>query len=249
MIEDLFSSFFQVKQLDEATRLLAFRALADPRVPAPRDTWMLVQACARADQAIQAELADLLFRKLLATDPAQREDHPTYLGYPSAYLATAIRMLPPQAVIGHRRELEEIARDPARRLRAHPVLPQLAAFGADVVPTLLYLVEEGLALKTAGGSSKDRDREEWQSVYRSGLLGLCRIGADASAALPPLLVRLHDGTLPTDRSQRELLLKTFVRLGADPAELRSRLARDPSDEGAAEFDRHVERARTRPDCN
>lgn len=249
LIEDFFASLRDVKSLDEATRLLALRALADPRVPAPRETWALVRACANAGEAVNAELAAVLFRRLMTTDPNQREDHPTYLGYPASYLANSIRMLPPGSVLAHRRELEELARDPARRKRASRALEQLTAFGADAVPTLLFLVDAGCALKGAAAASTNRrDGEDWQDVYRSGLAGLCRLGSEASSAREALLARLGDGTLPTGSSSGDLLLMTLVRLGADPEQLRSKFAEDDSADARADFDRRVEKARSDRGC-
>lgn len=256
VIEDLFDSFVQGRQMDEATRGLALRALADPRVAPPRDTWALAKGCAKAGDAVNAQLAGILFARLATTDPSQRENDPDYLGYPASYLATAIAMLPPQAVLPHRRELEELARDPARRLRARAALKQLPVFGAGTTPTLLFLVEEGCALKEAAATrpekrSSRRDVEDWQDVLQTGLSGLCRLGTDASPALAPLLERLHDGRLPVAGANRELLLTTLVRLGADSGQLRGRFLGDASskaDDEAERFDRVVARARTRPDC-
>ncbi len=247
VIEDFFASLRDAKQIDEATRLLAFRALDDPRVPAPRETWALVRACEKAGDAVNSELGDILFRKLMATDPRQKEDHPSYLGYLAGYLANSIHMLPANAVRTHRRELEEIARDPARRWRAYRALEQLSAFGADAVPTMLFLVDAGVALKNANDGTNSRDREDWQGPYRSGLVGLCQLGDQGSSALAPLLERLRAGELPTTRSSDELLLTALVRIGADPETLRGYFATD--DSSASRFDRDVERARSRPECH
>jgi hypothetical protein len=151
-------------------------------------------------------------------------------------------------VLAHRRELDEIARDPARRRRARQALEQLPAFGADVVPTLLFLVDEGAALRNATGSVKSRDPEDWQAVYRIGLVGLCQLGSEASAALEPMTKRLREGVLPEVTSSRQLLLTTMVRLGADPELLRSELAADKSADDLANFDRDLERARSASQC-
>jgi hypothetical protein len=248
LIEDFFATLDDRRTIDEATRHLAFRALTDPRVTAPRETWALVRACEKAGDAVNAELAGILFRRIMTTDPELRENHPTYLGWPVQYLATAIRLLPPKSVLAHRRELDEIARDPARRRRARQALEQLPAFGADVVPTLLFLVDEGAALRNATGSVKSRDPEDWQAVYRIGLVGLCQLGSEASAALEPMTKRLREGVLPEVTSSRQLLLTTMVRLGADPELLRSELAADKSADDLANFDRDLERARSASQC-
>jgi hypothetical protein len=247
LIEDFFKSLDE-RRIDEATRKLAFRVLADPRVTAPRETWALVRACDKSGDAVNTELALILFRRIMTTDPALREDHPSYLGYPVGYLANAIRLLPPESVRAHRRELEEIARDPARRRRAFAALAHLPVFGAGVVPTLLFLVDEGIALRSAQQSRKSYELEDWQPVYRSGLAGLCRLGSEAEAALAPMTARLREGALSDSRSSGDLLLATMVRLGADPELLRATLARDKSADDLAIFERDLERARSRPEC-
>jgi hypothetical protein len=248
LIEDFFAPLDNRKAIDEATRRLAFRALADPRVTAPRETWALVRACEKSGDAVNAELAGILFRRIMTTDPDLRENHPTYLGWPVQYLASAIRLLPRNAVLAHRRELEEIARDPARRRRAWPALERLPEFGADAVPTLLFLVDEGAALRNASKTVKRPDSEDWQAAYRSGLVGLCRLGDQASAALEPMTKRLREGALPDVGSARRLVLTTMVRLGADTDLLRSELAAGKSPEELKIFDRDLARARSDSEC-
>jgi len=247
VIGDFFRSFSQAKTLDEPVRRLALRALADPRVVAPRETWALVRTSENAGDAVNAELAAILFAKLMATDPKLREDHPSYLGWPASYLATAITSLPPRFVLPYRRELEQVARDPARRQRANRALPLLSEFGADAVPTLLFLIDTAIEVRAKGDNGKPGDRgEDWQATYGSGLRGLCRLGSRESAALAPMMEKLRDGTLPTGASNHDLIITTLVVLGADPEELRQRLVKEESQRGRVE--RAIERAKTRPDC-
>jgi hypothetical protein len=252
VIEDYFASLRDAKNLDEATRRFAFRMLADDRVVAPRESWTVVRASANAGDAVNAELADILFRKFVATDPSLRENHPSYLGYPASYLAIAIAMLPPRAVLAHRRELELMAHDPPHRRRAHRALPQLSAFGAGAVPTLLFLIDESIALRVTQASARSSGRmvdpEDWQDLYGSGLTGLCRLGSEASSALEPMMSRLRDGTLPIGLSHRDLELTTLLRLGADPAHLRARFVADATPKAREDFERRVERARRSDGC-
>lgn len=254
VIEDYFEALGRRREVDEATRQLALRILADPRVVAPRRTAALVRASAKAGRQANVELADVLFGKLKTTDPTLREDHPTYLGYPAAYLANAIRQLTQEAVAAHRRELEDLARDPARRLRAHPALVHLASFGPEVMPTLLHLLDEACVLRQAAvdrskSSRERREIEDWQNVYRAGLLGLCRLGGQASAALERFRARARDESLPTGGSNRKLLMTTLLRLGAREDEIRRMLlADDASEREREDFRRDFDRARSRGDC-
>jgi hypothetical protein len=158
-------------------------------------------------------------------------------------------MLPPGAVRPHRDDLEKLARDPALRVRAHAALRQLATFGADAVPTLMMLVDEGCAIRAASQkASKSKGVEDWQEVYLAGLKGLCLVGGDGTAALEPLSTRLREGALPTYGSYKDLTLKTLVRLGSDPESLRPLLGDDDSAGARSRFDRVVQRARKDGDC-
>ncbi|MFN2376322.1 MAG: hypothetical protein ABR538_07275, partial [Candidatus Binatia bacterium] len=162
---------------------------------------------------------------------------------------------PPNSLLAYRREFEDLARDPVRRLRTHRALEQLSVFGVDAAPTLLHLVDSACALKeesedeSSSRAKRSRGDEDWQSLYRSGLLGLCRLGGEASPALAPLMERLRNGTLPLRGANRELIVTTLVRLGVDPGHLRSHYVGEASPIDGERFDRIVERARTRPDCS
>jgi hypothetical protein len=247
VIEDFFRSFMDAKSLDEPVRKLAFRALADPRVVAPRETWTLVRTSEKAGDAVRAELAGILFAKIMTTDPQRREDHPSYLGWPASYLANSISMLPPHFVLPYRRELETLARDPARRQHTHRALPLLSTFGSDAVPTLLFLVDAAIEIRTRGDKGTPGKRpEDWQDLYGAGLTGLCRLGSEGSAALAPMMAKLRDGTLPIGASNHDRIITTLVVLGADPQELRSRLVKEES--GRARVERAIERAMKKPDC-
>ena len=258
MIEDLFEELspWKLREADpadaertarrEQTRRVAMRALADPRLPAPRATYQLVQATQDKGDAENAALADVLFARLAATDPALREDHPSYLGWPLSYLANSIAMLPPKAVLAHRDDLERLARDPAARVHGSQALMQLSAFGEDAVPTMLYLVDEATKKKAAAVTEDEkRDRDSWARPFGAALTALCRTASTSPALPAALLARLGDG-MP--RNNAELLVTIFVKAGADPEPLRPFLDVDRSPEERRNFDRLVSRARSNPEC-
>jgi hypothetical protein len=233
---------------NERLRAIALRALADSRVVAPRNTWALVRATAGAGEAANAELADVLLRRLAETDPDQREDDASYLGYPVDYLADAIAQLPESAVRAHRDDLERLAHDPERRARGYTALYQLAAFADEATPTMLFLLDEAWKIRSADrprGASQD----DWQHPYLGGLIALCRSAPRTPGIVEPLATRLREGRLLTNGSYGELLLTTLIQAGADPAELRPLLVKDETPEARERFDLSVERARSRPRCS
>jgi hypothetical protein len=140
-----------------------------------------------------------------------------------------------------------LARDAARRRHTHRALPLLSAFGSDAVPTLLFLVDAAIEIRAKGDKGTPGNRpEDWQSLYGSGLAGLCRLGSQGAAALPLLMAKLRDGTLPVGASNHDLIINTLVVLGADPQELRATLVKDESERPRTE--REIERAIKKPDC-
>lgn len=235
----------------EQLRQAAMRALADSRVPAPRATHELVRATQDKGDAENARLADALFVKLASTDPALREDHPSYLGWPLAYVANAIAMLPPKAVLPHRDGLERLARDPAARARGASALVQLSAFGDDALPTLLDVIDESAKAKKLTEADRERgrnDRDAWERPNRVALAALCTIGSSNAAITDALMARLRDDGLPSPTGDAELLVTIFVKAGRDPEPLRPYLRADSKPEERTNFDRLVSRARSRPEC-
>lgn len=231
----------------ESIRRVALRAILDPRVIPPRRTLALVQATAEAGGADTAALASVLFARLSTTDPALREDHPSYLGWPLDYLALAVSALPAEAVLPHRDALERLAADPEARVRGSRALVQFSVFGADAAPTLLRLVDEAGRMKSAA-PPKDRDRDRWERPLRAALSAMCLAGPRAPELPDALLERLRDGTLPWTPSLSGLLVSTFVQAGADPEPLRGFLASGASTDPRRSFDRMVSSARARPNC-
>lgn len=243
---DLFEGFVrQPGTVDEATRQRATRVLSDLRFPVNRHAWALVKAT--RDPAAQVELARILFQRLRTTDPRLRDSDPSYLGYPAAYIGTAIAALPASAIRAHRGDLEWLARQRDLRVPAWPALKQLHVFGPDAVPTLLFLIDDALAVAPKAGTRFSG--EAWQHPTLAGLMGLCLAGADAHMAAKPLLDRAIRAQLPTFGSYRQLLVRTLVATGADPDAIWSAIAGGDAKERRDTFDRDIERFRRRPDCS
>jgi hypothetical protein len=212
VIEDYFEALRPPPPPGAEAKALALRVLDDPRVPPPRATYALTMAMARDGAEANARLADSLFRKLAATPPEAKEDHPTYLGWLVQYLDNAINMLPDDAVRLHRADIEALARDPDKRYRAVATLKKLALFGADAVPELVALIEESLALRPVETDYSTEDR--WREPLRAGLAALCRIGPDANRAVPRLVALSQDGTRHLGMSNLALA-EVLLAIGAD----------------------------------
>jgi hypothetical protein len=212
VIEDYFEALRPPPPSSAEAKALALRILDDPRVPPPRATYALTMAMAKDVVEANARLADSLFRKIAATPPQAKEDHPTYLGWLVQYVDNAISVLPDDAVKPHRADIEALVRDPDKRFRAPATLRKLALFGADAVPELMSLIEESLALRPAETDHATEDR--WREPMRAGLAALCRIGPDANSAVPRLVALSQDGTRKfgmSDLAFAEVLLS----IGAD----------------------------------
>jgi hypothetical protein len=209
VIEDFFDGIDR-QGLTESGKSLALRILSDPRIPAPRATYKLVMAMRADDAAANTGLARVLFERLAATPADQKEDHPTYLGWPAAYLANGIALLPKEAILAQQNELEDLARDVAKRRRAENALYRLSEFGVRAVPTSLYLLEDAARLRQGKTDSSDRDL--WRSPYRAGLISLCRMGADGSSAIVRLTSLLRSDLKPL--VDRDLVVETLISVGA-----------------------------------
>jgi len=223
---------------------LALRVLADRRVPIPRD----VAAASRAfrdDADIAPRLADALYARLGDTPPQQKEDDPDYLGYTLSYLANAIDALPDDTALPYRAVLETLARNRQSRVTGYTALRKLSAFGADAVPTLIYLIDDAHAVhgKIAAGE------DDWQHPYLAGLQGLCRMGAPGASAVPLLYARLAAGKIALFGSYWDLTAVTLASLGATTDDIWPHLQTDDRNATRERLERVAARALEKRDCS
>ena len=176
--------------------------------------------------------------------PANAKTRPAYLGYPIGYLASAIAALPDAAILPYRAELERLAHDPEARINAYVALKKLSAFGADGVPTLIYLIDDA-----ANHRDKNKVRNAWQHPYLAGVQGLCLTGTEASAAIPLLYERLDDGTMVKFGSYWSLAINTLVSLGAEPDDMWPHLQTADKNHTRERFDGKVSNARKKLVCS
>jgi hypothetical protein len=104
-------------------------------------------------------------------------------------LAGAFSLLPPCAAAPYYAELQGIAKDPARRSYASPMLSRLADAGSRAVDDLVSLIETGLS---AGHT--DKSLVEWgdkdKPVIDAALKGLAALGSRGRAAVPVVIAAL-----------------------------------------------------------
>jgi hypothetical protein len=244
VMADFFEEIHRSKDATTDDAMLAARILEDRRVPVPRNASAPVRKFAGDDPALASRFAAALFGRLFDTPPDEKEDHPTYLGYSIGYLASAIASLPEDAVRPYRAELERLARDPEARVNAYVALRRLSVFGADAIPTLIYLIDDAQNYK-----ADKNNRNAWQHPYLAGVQGLCHIGSEAGPAVPLIYERLDDGTIVKFASYWDMTINTLIGMGAEPDEMWPHLQTSDKNHTRERFDLEVRRARKKRDCS
>jgi len=242
VMQDFFETLSRRKDAQRADAELALRVLADRRVPVPRMASAPVRKFATNDPALARAFAAVLFGRLFEIDPSAKEDDPAYLGYPLDYLANAIADLPDDAILPYRDELERLARDKEARVQAYRALRRLSVFGADTVPTLIFLIDDSYA-------EKDRTSNTWQHPYLAGVQGLCGLGPAGNAAVPLLFERLEDGRVVQYGAYWKMTINTLISLGADPDEAWTYMESKKQNYTRDRFDSVVRRAQHKVDCS
>lgn len=244
VMKDFFEHIHTNRDLSREDAALALRVLADSRVATPRHAAAPVRKFAADDKDMARRLAGALFDRLANARPDQKEDDPDYLGYTLGYVADAIAALPDDAIRPYRSRLERLARDPEARISGYRALARLSVFGADAVPTLIYLIDDSWNHR----GKKEAGSNAWQHPYLAGLQGLCRTGPAGKAAIPLIYERLAAGKIVKFGSYRDLTINMLIGLGADPEDMWPLLRTDDKKHAKERFDREVARARRKIDC-
>jgi hypothetical protein len=248
VMADFFEAIGTTRSSSADDAELALRILDNRSVPIPRAASAPVNQFAAGNPDFAARFARIAFARLGEVDPSKREDHPTYLGYELTYLASAIEQLPDAAIRPYRAELEKLARNPAARVRGYPALRRLRVFGADAVPTLIWLIDDADRFTEVKQKQKRRDRDAWQHPYLAAIGGLCGMGPEGAVAIPALLERLESGKVVKFGSYWRQMVHTLIGLGADPEEIWPYLQTDDTNNTRERFDAEVKRAQRQVDC-
>lgn len=223
---------------------LAYEVLQDRRISVPPGTFQIVRGLVEAGTTSPAELASLLFDRLMESSPEARTDKPTYVGWSVGHAASGIAALPDAAIAPHLDTIESLARMPERRVRAYRILPFLSIRGETAADTFLYLIDDAHTYKPARGV-----HENWQHPYLGAILGFCRLGTVASAAVPDLFARMADGRMVKFGPYWDMTIHMFVAMGADTERIWAHMQTDNGNHTRERFDREITRAQRRLDCS
>lgn len=220
---------------------LARAVLTDQRFALPMSAWAAVRYAKDGDDEYFAAIATGMFERLAAI--AREDDGKRYPAWAedARRIGSVVQQLPARAILPHRAELEWLAKQERLRLRAHDALVSLHLFGADAVPTLLWLMDDAVRLKGDYGT-------DWNNPYVAALTGLCLMGREGESAIRPIYERLAAGTMQKYGAYWGLTIRTLARMGADPEEMWSYLQTSDKNQSRGHFDRQVARALKREDC-
>ena len=243
LIDDYFAGLGKSNSFDPSEDALALRLLNDERAPLAQGVWAAVRNARDRPPAYFASIAGAAFRRLRAVDMSAKNGSEQ-----AQRAATLIDALPPDAVRTHRADLEWLAREEKLSVQAWTALRQLAAFGADAAPTLLYLIDDSARIRGAD-VKRSRNTNDWQHPYLAGIGAFCRMGRSGGAMAQPLIERLDAGAVLVYGSYWRQTIATFVSLGADPEDLWPHMQSAEKNYNRERFDKDVERSRKKVDCS
>lgn len=249
LIVDFFVGFQRAGLVLPGDDDLILRLLADHRVALPDHAWAAAKYAKDRGADYYASVAAETFRRLAELDtPEARKDMRTVEPL-LRNLATLIENLPADSIRPHQVALERLARDEQFRVPAYTALRQLAIFGADATPTLLYLIDDARRVadaKKKRGSSFDND---WQHPYLAAMGGFCRMGAEGAAMIQPLLERIDSGSVKTQGSYWRQTIATLVALGASTDDIWPHMQSDDKNRMREKLEAEASRTLKRRDCS
>jgi len=205
VIDGYFDGFLRSQTIEYADYNLILDVIDDQRVLLPSTAWAVVRYAKNPPAGYFEHIADGAFKRLRETNLANPREQPEFLG-------SVINILPNGGLLKHRADFEWLARQDRLRVLANPALVRLADFGADAAPTLLFLIDG--ANRTSGGTNND-----WQHPYLQGMIGLCRLGPQASVMVQPLYDRIDAGKIALWGSYYGLTINTLAAMGAGTEEI------------------------------
>jgi len=212
---DFFEDIARSRKFTEENRDLTYRILSDKRMPLSRYTPHAIRESTKDDTGWAAKFAEALFRRLSGTGPEWGKDALiNSRGYLAA-LGNSIAVLPDQAILPYKEQLIELAQNPIKRTWATSALMKLGIFGANAVPTLIYLIDDSLKYE----GKIDKLLNAWKRPYLAGVNTLCLMGIAGKAAIPTLYNHIDSGIISKAFGHWSLMIHTLISLGADPAEM------------------------------
>lgn len=240
---DLFYSIFKNKGVNEKDAAIAMRILSDKRFAVPSYASTFVSRIAKTDKILTEKIAKILFDRLADRLGSAPTEARTKLKL--TRLGQSISLLPDNFVMPYGNLLEELSKKPVMRIYAYKALTKLAAFGAEAVPQLIYLIDDANNYK----GKKHRHQNSWQHPYLAGLKGFCRMGTKGNAAIPLLFSRLDSGIVVKFGPYWDLTINTLISLGADPADIWTHIQTENKNHTRKRFDAKVRGAQKKVDCS
>jgi len=221
--------------------------LTDKRIPVSPGAWDWIDEAIRrgADASFFDSIAASMFQRL--SDIVAHDDGKEYpLWRDEAHNITgALRLMPIETIVPDRDRLIWMTRQERLRVQVYDVLSRLGEFGPDMIPMLLWLMDESSALAKRSDLHFVDANKHW-GVVRAGLVGLCKMGSAGKDAVQEIYQRVASDQIA--KRFWEDTIHTLVNLGADPDQIWQHLETFDTDKTRRNFDDAVYRARNNSFC-
>lgn len=211
---------------------LGLKVLESPDFPPPQWLFLAVRYSMDYQPNTLPIFAETMIRRAL-----DGQTWPDELGVTErqslSILGSGIKALPDDVLKPYLEQMMQLSKNTMAQQNMVYGLARLYVFGDAAVPAMLDLVDVGLAVEP------QRYRDPDKSPLLAGLLGLCRAGNTASSALPTLWEWLNEGRLPTRGLYADLVVRTMLRLGAEPEQIWNRYSAVHPKETRDNFDKLV----------
>jgi hypothetical protein len=245
VIADYFEGLARTRAVPPSEDATILKMFADQRVVLPTNAWAAARNATGRDASYYTALATGAFtrlRQMEASLPASERDERLRA------IASLVQNLPDVAIRPHRADLEWLARHDVFRVPAYSALKRLAVFGADAVPTFLFLIEDAVRTGAQKNPRQKFSDNAWQHPFLAGMGGLCLMGQAGSSAIQPLLQKWDANMMPRGGSYWRLAIATLTSIGAEPEQVWQHMQSEEKGRNREAFDKEVARARRKPDC-
>lgn len=213
---------------DDWRRLL--RIIQDSRIDLPQETVNAIRRAVDADTA--PSLAGALFARL-ATPPPPTPDGDAGASWKVQLriIAASLAELPSEAVRPYRAQTLALMRDRDRRMFATRYLGRLEAFGPNIAPEIIAMMDDAFSLRGARGAEAGL-RSSWDDVWRAGARSMCRLAPDIPDRLNEMRARTNALAENKMKFADDVAAAALLRMGATEEDVRSAFNIDPGDEKA-----------------
>ncbi len=244
IIDDFFENLDWSEVALKKNTSLFLRIFTDKRLEIPKNAHYAIKSFIKRNPQMAEQFAMSFFKRLMETNPQNYRNR--FIQYSNLifYLSESLSHLPDSVLIAYREDFERLARDQEKNFLADKLLKRLSIFGPEIIPTLLYLIDDDKKSLLFKGKSISNGSKKFV-----GLVGLCKLGKSAKLAIPLLYERWASGLFSKNQqSNWFLMIKTLTRLGADPDEVWQHIKIDNQWYTREKFDGAVKRANSQWAC-